>query len=81
MEACAATSKRYVLIDYENVQPQDLAPLDGQAAKVVVFLGANQTKIRADFAVALQARGCHGLYVRWRTAPLSSAWACRSASA
>ena len=35
----------YVLIDYENVQPKDLASLHGQSLKVLVFVGANQTKV------------------------------------
>jgi hypothetical protein len=55
---------RYVLIDYENVQPKDLAVLDGQPFHVVVFLGANQAKISSELADALQQRGELGRYVR-----------------
>jgi len=55
---------RYVLIDYENVQPKDLATLDGQPLHVIVFLGANQRWISAELAMALQARGEHGRYER-----------------
>jgi len=57
-------ANRYVLIDHENVQPKDLALLNGQSLKVIVFLGANQTKVSADLAMALQARGHDGAYVR-----------------
>jgi len=54
----------YILIDYENVQPKDLARLDGQECKVFVFLGAHQTKMSTDLAEALQTRGEHARYVR-----------------
>jgi hypothetical protein len=55
----------YVLIDYENVQPKDLARLNGQPYEVVVFVGANQTKIPFELAAALQVRGqCGGRYVQ-----------------
>jgi hypothetical protein len=55
---------KYVLIDHENVQPKDLALLDGQPLRVIVFLGANQARLSADLAIALQARGENGRYVR-----------------
>lgn len=34
----------YILIDYENVQPADLAVLDQARFSVLVFVGASQTK-------------------------------------
>lgn len=55
---------KYVLIDHENVQPKDLALLDGQPFHVIVFLGANQKRIATELAMALQARGASGEYVR-----------------
>jgi hypothetical protein len=54
----------YVLIDYENVQPNDLALLDGQPHEVVLFLGAQQTKVSLALAAALQPRGPLGRYVQ-----------------
>jgi hypothetical protein len=54
----------YVLIDYENVQPDDLALLDGHPHEVVVFVGAQQTKVPLELAAALQARGPLGRYVQ-----------------
>jgi len=54
----------YVLVDYENVQPKDLALLNGHPFKVLVFVGANQGKIPIDFAEAMQERGANGCYVR-----------------
>ena len=46
----------FVLIDYENVQPTELASLRGGPFKVKLFLGANQSKIPVALAAAL-----HGL--------------------
>lgn len=53
----------YVLIDYENVQPTDLAKLRGGPFKVRVFLGANQPKIPVALAAAIQALGANAEYV------------------
>jgi hypothetical protein len=55
---------QYVLIDYENVQPRELRLLDGQALKVIVFIGASQLKISADLATTMQRRGQDGEYIR-----------------
>ncbi|MEX2381562.1 MAG: PIN domain-containing protein [Opitutales bacterium] len=54
----------YVLIDYENVQPQNLAVLIGHEFKVIVFVGANQTKVPFELAAALQALGGNAEYVK-----------------
>jgi hypothetical protein len=54
----------YVLIDYENVQPKDLALLNGHPFMVFVFVGASQNKISTELAEAMQARGENGRYVR-----------------
>lgn len=43
----------FVLIDYENVQPTELASLQRGPFKVKLFLGANQSKIPVAFAAAL----------------------------
>ncbi len=53
----------YVLIDYENVQPMDLALLRDGHFKVKVFLGANQSKIPVALATAIQALGASAEYV------------------
>ncbi len=53
----------YVLIDYENVQPTDLALLRDGPFKVKVFLGANQSKIPVSLAAAIQALGANAEYV------------------
>lgn len=54
----------YILIDYENVQPKNLALLNGHPFKVIVFVGANQTKIPFDLASGLQALGSNAEYVK-----------------
>jgi len=54
----------YLLIDYENVQPKNLALLNGHSFKVIVFLGANQTKVPIELASGLQPLGGDAKYVR-----------------
>jgi hypothetical protein len=56
-------STNYILIDYENVQPTDLALLDDRPFKVKLFLGANQSKIPVALAVAVQSLGANAEYV------------------
>jgi hypothetical protein len=58
-----ADRTNYVLVDYENVQPTDLAMLRDGPFKVRVFLGANQTKIPVGLATALQGLGANAEYV------------------
>ena len=54
----------YVLIDYENVQPEAMAVLNEEHFKVIVFVGANQAKVSFDVASALQQMGERAEYVR-----------------
>ena len=54
----------YVLIDYENVQPDSLIGLDADHFKVLVFVGASQTKISFDFASAIQRFGSRAEYIK-----------------
>jgi hypothetical protein len=54
----------YVLIDYENVQPADIAILDQEHIKIMVFLGANQGKISFELASALQRMGSRAEYIK-----------------
>lgn len=54
----------YVLIDYENVQPEALSVLDAEHFKVIVFVGANQTKITLESATALQRMGDKAEYIK-----------------
>jgi PIN domain len=54
----------YVLIDYENVQPDALSPLDADHFKVKVFVGAGQSKVAFETASALQRLGDRAEYVK-----------------
>jgi hypothetical protein len=54
----------YVLIDYENLQPELLEALDLEHFRVMVFIGANQPKVSVDFASSLQRLGTRAQYVR-----------------
>ena len=54
----------FILIDFENVQPGNLALLRGRDFKIMVFLGATQAKLPADLACELQALGTNAEYVR-----------------
>jgi hypothetical protein len=54
----------YVLIDYENVQPKNLAVLNGHPFTVIVFVVANQQKIPFELACALQSLGSNARYIK-----------------
>ena len=54
----------YVLIDYENVQPESLADLDADHFKVLVFVGASLTKLSFEFANAVQKLGSRAEYIK-----------------
>lgn len=54
----------YVLIDYENVQPELLSGLAHEHFKVIVFVGASQTKVNFSTAEALQRLGERAEYVK-----------------
>lgn len=54
----------YVLIDYENVQPELLSGLQHEHFKVIVFVGASQTKVSFSTAEALQRLGGRAEYIK-----------------
>ncbi len=58
------TRTNYILIDLENVQPDNLALLMEHDFKVMVFVGASQSKITFDMAVALQSLGKRAEYIK-----------------
>jgi hypothetical protein len=57
-----------ILVDYENVQPKDLALLKEGPFKVKVFLGPTQSKVPVALASALQPLGSNAEYVELETA-------------
>jgi hypothetical protein len=64
LEAIAARLKTNILlIDLENVQPTDLAPLSGRPFKIKVFCGARQTKLPRDLVIGLQPFGPNVEYI------------------
>lgn len=54
----------FVLIDYENVQPAALSVLEKEHFKVIVFVGASQTKVSFEVAAHLQRLGPSASYVK-----------------
>ena len=54
----------HILVDFENVQPQDLDLLFGQQYRVKVFHGPHQTKLDVAVVKALQPLGEHVEYIQ-----------------
>lgn len=57
----------HVLIDYENVQPRNLAALrdasKGHAFRIYVFVGANQSRIPKELVFEMQSLGPDAEYI------------------
>lgn len=53
-----------ILLDFENVQPTDLALLRGRRFLTRVFVGATQTRIPFEVAYELQVLGADAEYIR-----------------
>jgi PIN domain len=54
----------YVLIDFENVQPDSLELLAQDHFKLLVFVGASQTKLPFEIAASLQQLGAKAEYIK-----------------
>lgn len=54
----------YVLIDFENVQPEWLQHLAHDHFRLFVFVGASQTKLPFDVAASLQHLGPRAEYIK-----------------
>lgn len=54
----------YVLIDFENVQPKSLDHLAHDHFKIIVFVGASQTKLPCETAMSLQRFGNRVEYIK-----------------
>ena len=60
-------SKHYILIDYENVQTKSLSVLQGapnQSFRIMVFVGASQSKLPIELVSSMQGFGDKAQYVR-----------------
>ncbi len=57
----------HVLVDYENVQPKNLAALKGDQRdcgfQIIVFVGANQTRLPRDLVLEMQSFGSDAQYI------------------
>lgn len=53
----------YVLIDYENVQPEDLSLLCADHFRIFVFVGANQKKLSVSIVQTIQPFGKRAEYI------------------
>jgi len=60
----AALGTKIVLIDLENVQPGSVTALVNSQCKVLVFVGANQTKLPTDLAVSMQRMGDRAEFIQ-----------------
>lgn len=60
----STVKNQHIFIDFENVQPKDLALLKGRDYKVMIFVGATQAKLPTEFAIAAQALGPAAEYVQ-----------------
>jgi hypothetical protein len=59
------TRTNYLLVDYENVQPKSLDALTSDIPfKVLLFVGASQSKVSLDVAQSMHALGPQAEYVR-----------------
>ena len=56
--------KNYILVDFENVQPQSFVLPKNHEFKVIVFIGANQTKVPLELASNMQNIGSDAEYIQ-----------------
>lgn len=56
--------KNYVLIDYENVQPDSISALDRDDVHILIFMGASQTKVNVEIAMLAQKMGTRAEYIK-----------------
>lgn len=57
-------ASKFVLVDFENVQPRNLALLAKHPFRVYVFVGAQQAKVPFELADAMQALGQKASYLK-----------------
>ena len=53
----------YILVDFENVQPEDLVPLKGRPCQLRVFLGSHQTRLPRKLVTQLHQLADNAAYV------------------
>ena len=62
-KAGQSPGNKYVLVDFENVQPKNLEILKKHPFRVLVFIGSNQAKLPRHVVVPMQALGEKAKYV------------------
>jgi len=62
-KAGQSPGNKYVLVDFENVQPKNLEILKEHPFRVLVFIGSNQAKLPRHVVVPMQALGEKAKYV------------------
>jgi PIN domain len=55
---------KYVLIDFENIQPANIESLDRDDVRVLVFVGASQNKLSFEIIESIQKLGTKATYVK-----------------
>ncbi len=56
--------KNVILIDFESVQPESIEALSGEHFHVMIFVGANQTKVPFEIAESMQKMGPRAEYIK-----------------
>ncbi len=57
-------SKRFILIDYENIQPAIAACATDENTHILIFVGARQGRIKFDIVASLQKFGSRAEYIK-----------------
>lgn len=57
-------TETFILIDFENVQPKNLAQLRDRPVRLRIFVGSQQAKVPFDLAQTVQALGDRAEYVQ-----------------
>lgn len=57
-------SKTFILIDYENVQPDIATCATDENTHILIFVGAKQENVRLDMAASLQKFGNRAEYIK-----------------
>jgi hypothetical protein len=54
----------YILVDFENVQPENIGLIASGNYKLIVFVGASQSKVSFEIAETIQRLGAKAEYVK-----------------
>lgn len=56
-------ANNYILVDYQNVQPDRLPPIEHEDVHLWIFLGPNQPRIPVELAMKMQPMGHRARYI------------------